>query len=123
MNVLDLLTVLGIGTIPAAVIYGWFNRRKTSAEAVSLITNAATSLVHPLQDEVARLQKELKEQATNYQAEIAELRRQLGETRTELERTRTSCEGEAAILRRMVDDGRIEIQRLRTLINQDRGVE
>jgi TolA-binding protein len=123
VNPLDLLTVLGIGTIPAAVIYGWFNRKKTSADAVSSIASAATSLVHPLQEEVARLQTALVAQARQHHAEVEELRGQLVQTQKLLARTKETCEGETAILRRMVDDGRIEMQRLTVRMNQDRGVE
>lgn len=121
MSPLDLLTVLGVGSIPAAVIYGLFNRRKTSAEAVQLITGAAASLVTPLQSEVSRLQRELHETAEQHRREVAELHRKIRDTETEVERVRDNCESTMATMRRMVDDGRVEVDRLRALLNQDKG--
>lgn len=120
-NLLDLLTVLGIGSIPAAVIYGLFNKRKTSAEAVDLLTGAAVELVQPLQSEVARLQTDLRENIVQHRKEVAELRNLLMDTQAELTQTKNNCEETMALMRRVVDDSRLELDRLNQLLNDSRG--
>jgi len=52
--ILSLLTVLGVGSVLGATVSGLFNRKKLSADAVKIITEAASGVVKDLRDENAR---------------------------------------------------------------------
>jgi hypothetical protein len=51
---LSVLTLLGVGSILGTVVAGLFNKRKLSADATKIITEAAGGLVKDLRDENSR---------------------------------------------------------------------
>lgn len=54
-EVIRLLTALGIGAILLAVVNGLFSKRKLSAEATKIITDAASGVVEIQKAEIARV--------------------------------------------------------------------
>lgn len=110
---LSWLTVLGIGGVLSAIVVGLFNRRKVSGDYVTAIAGAATSLVDPLREEIARLHKQIEDQDARHRRECAELRDELEETRAELAGTREECETSASRLTEELQDARAEVIALR----------
>lgn len=51
---LSLLTAVGVGSVITALVTGLFGKRKLSADATKIITEAAGGLVKDLRDENAR---------------------------------------------------------------------
>lgn len=54
-EVIRLLTALGIGAVLLAVVNGLFSKRKLSAEATKIITDAASGVVEIQKAEIARV--------------------------------------------------------------------
>jgi len=95
------LTSAGVCAIVSALIGGLFSRRKMSAEATSIITTAAGSLVGQVQADNAELRtenKELKVEVAQLRSEVAGLKRQLDEIQRDTRATRSAVEstGEAS---------------------------
>ena len=80
MDLLPTLALITSSSVLAAIITAWFNRRKTSAEANSVIVATALEVVRntvdPLNDRVEQLEvlnKELKIAVENINAEVLKI--------------------------------------------------
>lgn len=69
-NIVQLITILGGGTVIGAVINGFFSRRKTGADAAKVLQEAASGLVHDMGIRQAEQDEELRE----LRAEVKALR-------------------------------------------------
>lgn len=69
-NLVQLITILGGGTVIGAVINGFFSRRKTGADATKVLQEAASNLVHDMATRQAEQDEELRE----LRAEVKALR-------------------------------------------------
>ena len=54
-DVIRLITAIGLGTVLASIITGFFSKRKLSADATKIITEAASGVVIRLEGENTRL--------------------------------------------------------------------
>jgi hypothetical protein len=112
-SILGYLTALGIGGVFAALVAGIFNRRRVSGDYVTAIAGAATTLVRPLQDEVARLMAALTAQQDRHTLEVAALRDELAQTQAELRESYGDCERRTSQLTERLEDAREAVRLLR----------
>lgn len=112
-TILTVLTALGIGSVVTALVAGLFQRRKVSGDYVTAIAGAATTLVQPLQAEVARLQGDLEKQKSQCTQEVAALRDELEETRQDLREARVDAHEEVSRLREELGDAQRILSALR----------
>lgn len=85
---------LGVGAVLAELVRSGFQRRKMSADAAKVITDAATVLLGPLHDRVHELEGEI--QATRQ--ELNQARRELDGARTQVQALTRELEGARADL-------------------------
>lgn len=80
---LQALGLVGVGGVLVALVNGLFSKRKLSADATKIITDAASGVVERLRDENLRVSAEL---ATVREAQQAAQRREAERDRRERER-------------------------------------
>jgi uncharacterized protein HemX len=94
INVVEWVIALGVGAIVAELIRSTFQRRKMGADAAKVITEAATTLLGPLQQRVKDLEGIIEEtrkelDAARHQvllatSELIEARREVRELRDKI---------------------------------------
>lgn len=77
--VLGALGTLGLGSVLAAMVSGFFSRRKLGADATEIITKAASGVVERIEADNERLREDLEREREERKAERDDFRRVVDE--------------------------------------------
>lgn len=72
-TVVAVLAALGVGSVVTAVVTGLFSKRKLGAEATEIITNAASSVVKTLENQLARSERQCREDQVKHERQMNEM--------------------------------------------------